>query len=196
VEAGQELRGAVTITGSGVAQLRVDENLPGGNRSESMDSGQSSAKKEDGLVQRSREPASFMPGNYALPYRQLVSLLKAKYLNVSYKGLVEVGGRSVHQIQAKFPRPPQLDPRGIRDGYFTKDFFIDSATFQVVMIQDMVPPFVRRKIRYSDYKSVNGMAVPFSIAEETDGTQTRTIRLEAIGFNAGLQKADFDLSAR
>lgn len=197
-EQAQDVQGLITISGSGVAQLKVEENLSTGNRSESMDSGRVTVKNEGASVKNVRGPAPFMPGSLVLPHRQLVTLLKDANLNVSYKGVVQIDGRSLYQIQAKLLYV-QLEGKrqeGQEDGRLTKTFFVDAATFQVVMIQDTVPPSIPRKISYSGYRQIGGIPVPYSIEEEIGGTRTRTIRLDAISFNVGIQKSDFDLSRR
>ena len=195
-EEGRDIQGVVTIRGSGVGQLRVDENLSTGIRSESADLGKATIKNESGRVQKARGAAPFLAGNFALPARQLVTLLKDQNIDLSYKGVVQLDGKSVYQIRVQRLLPPELDTNSRIKAQQSKDFFIDPATFQVLLIQDTVPPSTPRQTRYGEYRQTNGALVPFSIVEERAGKPIRTIRLDSITFNTGLQKSIFDISTR
>jgi hypothetical protein len=60
-------------------------------------------------------------------------------------------------------------------------------------MQDVVPNHEIRQIRYSNYKSIGGILVPFSINEQLDGQATWAIEIGQIVFNTGLQDSDFQL---
>jgi hypothetical protein len=76
--------------------------------------------------------------------------------------------------------------------YRTIDFFIDASTFQVVMSQDVLPKGIPHQIRYSDFRTVNGLLVPFSISEEIAGQQDCLIQLSQVALNTGLADALFE----
>jgi hypothetical protein len=61
------------------------------------------------------------------------------------------------------------------------------------MTQDAFPKHVIHQLRYSDYRSVKSVLVPFSIAEFMGGQQIWAIHLDQISFNSGLQDSSFDL---
>jgi len=111
-----------------------------------------------------------------------------------YKGIVQVNGLPAHDVQAQRVFPGQAQQDSLAE-YHVEDLFIDTATLQLVMTKDNVPRHVVHQIRYADHKLVNGVLVPFSIAEEISGQHTWELLLSQINFNTGLQDSDFVLSA-
>jgi hypothetical protein len=133
-------------------------------------------------------------GNLALPYRELTFLLNSTRFNLTYQGIVQVDGRSVHDVRAEGIPVGQHPPHSFLV-YHTIDIFIDASTLQVYMVQDAVPRHaVPRQIRYSNYTVVNGILVPFSIDQQVGGERTFVIHLNQISFNVGLQDSTFDLN--
>jgi hypothetical protein len=188
----QDIQGTVTIRGLRLSRLRIDASLPTGMRSESM-TGPGTAIAEHGLVTRLRSQPPMHPGRYLLPCLELGAVLNDPDFSLTYQGIVVVDGHSVHDIRLEYVLPPKvIDSTGLFHEYHTIDAFIDSSTFQVVMMQDVVPEHAIRQMRYSDYRTVSGVQVPFSISEDVMGP-TWQIHLDQINFNSGLQVADFHL---
>ena len=199
-----EAQGTVTVRGLGSGQIRVDANLPRGVHSSVVSEGQTTTKAEDGTLSQyppsypvpssdafTYQPAMF-PGSLVLPHSQLVVVLNASRFRLIYKGVVQVDGHAVHDIQAQIVFPGQTQPDSMTE-YHTVDTFIDTTTLQLVMTQDLIPNHVVHQIRYSDYRAVNGVQVPFSIGEEMGGQRTWEISLDGANFNTGLQDTDFSL---
>jgi hypothetical protein len=128
-----------------------------------------------------------------IPCWQLASALSDPLFGLSYKGTSQVDGYTVYNIRVQLMPPGPPDPNGVIAEYLGADFFIDTTTYQVRMIQDAVIHHFPRKIRYSDYKSTNGVLVPFSINEEINGRPGRTIQFDQFNFNTGLQDSAFAL---
>jgi hypothetical protein len=199
-----EARGTVTVRGLGSGQLRVDANLPRGVHSSVVSEGQTATKAEDGTLSQYPPPypvpssdafpyqPPMFPGSLVIPHSQLVVVLNASRFSLIYKGVVQVDGHAVHDIQAQIVFPWQTQPDSMTE-YHTVDSFIDTTTLQLVMTQDLIPNHVVHQIRYSDYRTVSGVQVPFSIGEEMGGQKTWEIRLDGANFNTGLQDADFSL---
>jgi len=199
-----EVQGSVTVRGLGLGQIRVDANLPRGVHSSVISDGQTSTKAEDGTLSQYPPPypvpssdafpyqPSMFPGSFVFPHAQLVAVLNSPRFSVSYKGIAQVDGRSVHDIQVQRVLPGQAQTDSMTE-YHIMEFFVDTATLQVVMSQDSIPKHIVHQIRYSDYRPVNGVAVPFSISELMGGQKTRDIQLTQISFNTGLQDTAFAL---
>jgi hypothetical protein len=199
-----EVQGSVTVRGLGLDQIRVDANLPRGLHSWVISEGQTTIKSEDGTVRQYPPPypvpssdvtpyqSPMFPGGLVLPHTQLAIILNNPRFNISYKGVVQVDGHAVHDIQAQLVLPGQTQSSSM-DEYHTTDFFIDTSTIQLVMIQDNVPKHVVHQIRYSGYKAVSGVLVPFSISEEMGGQITWEILLDQASFNTGLQDTAFSV---
>jgi hypothetical protein len=132
------------------------------------------------------------PGSLGVPHTQLVVVLNHPRFSITYKGVVQLDGNSVHDVQVQRVLPGQTQPDSMTE-YHTIDFFIDTTTLQIVMTQDNVPKHIVHQVRYSDYRPVNGVLVPFSIGEQMGGQGTRDIHLSQISFNTGLQDSAFAL---
>jgi hypothetical protein len=193
-------QGSVTVLGLGFDQFRVDANLSRGVHSSVISAGQTTTKTQEGVISQYPPPypvpssdafpyqPPMFPGSLALPHAQLVAVLNSTRFSVSYKGLAQVDAHTAHDIQVLRVLP---GPADVMSEYHTRDIFVDASTLQVVMTQEMVPKHVVRVVRYSDYRAVSGVLVPFSITEEMGGQQTWAIQLSRITFNAGLQGASF-----
>jgi hypothetical protein len=196
------VQGTVTVLGLGLNQFRIDANLPRGVRSSVVSFGQTTKKTEEGAVSQYPPPypvpssdafpyqPPLLPGGLVFPYEQLVAVVNSPRFNVSYKGVVQVDGRPAYDIQIQWILPVPVDRMS---EYHTRDFFVDVSTSQVLMAQDMVPRHIVHIIRYSDYRAVSGVLVPFSIIETMGGQQTWAIQLSQITFNTGLEDASFVL---
>jgi hypothetical protein len=184
-----DVQGTITMRALGLGEFRMDANLPAGVRSEAITEDFTS-KTEDGTVRHNQAPMS--PSRLVIPNMLLAPALNSAGFNVVYNGLVEIDSHSVHDIQLQRVLPV-ADPGGQFREYHTADFFIDPATFQIVMMQDVVSLHSIRQVRYSDYKSVSGVLVPFSIKEQVNGQAIWEINLGQIAFNSGLKDSDFQL---
>jgi hypothetical protein len=184
-----DTQGTVTLRGLGSGEFRMDASLASGVRSE-VDNGNAIFKDETGLTKA--YPVSMSPGRLVLPAISLVPALTSASLSVLYKGLVQMGGHPAYRIEVqRFLRIPIADPDGHFRDLHTVDYFVDASTFQILMVQDIVPKQATRQISYSNYRSAGGVLVPFSISEQIDGQPTRQIELGQITFNSGLQDSDF-----
>jgi hypothetical protein len=201
-DANPAAQGSVTVLALGVEQVRLDANLPRGVRSFSISAGQTTTKTEDGRLNRYPPPYALpsseaqtyqppmFPGGFVLPYAQLAIVLGHPRFNIAYKGVVQLDGKSVYDIQALRVMPGQTRPDSMTE-YHVMDVFVDVATLQLVMSQDNVPNHIVHQIRYSDYRPVNGVLVPYSIDEQLGGQRTRDIQLIQVSLNTGLQNSAF-----
>jgi hypothetical protein len=188
-----DVQGTVTVRSFGLGNLRIDAALPAGIRSEAISDGQITMKTEGGGVTQLHRQAPMAPGRLVLPYLLLSSAVNSPAYSLSYKGLVDVDGHSAHDVQLVRSLPGLADPTGLIREYSTVDFFIDSSTLQLFMMQDVVLKHLVRQVRYSDYRLANGVQVPFSISEHGGEQPAWEMHLSQITFNTGLQDSDFQL---
>jgi hypothetical protein len=50
------------------------------------------------------------------------------------------------------------------------------------------------KVSYTDYRQVNGVAIPFRVSMESDGTPDSELQVSSVSINAGVQSQDFDMA--
>lgn len=198
-----DVQGTVTIKGLGSIAVRLDATLPNGVRSWAIHDGVSTLKKENGTISQfaatnPNVPSSdafpyqtpIFPSSLAFPYRQLTNVLANPSFSISYKGIVQIDGHSVHDIQVQRVATGGVDPMS---PYHAREFFIDTSSFQIVMTQDFVPKNITHQIHYSNYTAVSGILVPLAMTEDMGGQATWNIQLSQMTFNSGLQDSAFVL---
>ena len=77
-----------------------------------------------------------------------------------------------------------------------RDFLIDSDRFSGYERSQLGPNYARdgvngHQFEFSNYQTVNGVAVPFSISETARGQALFTIQLNQVTFNSDLADSDF-----
>ncbi len=187
-----DIQGTVAIRGNGLGQLRTDSTLPTGVRSMVIN-GLISERTEDGTVRQFQSQAPILPSRLFLPYLPLAAIVNGHGYSLSSKGLVEIDGRSLQDVQVQLVLPGPVDTNSPFRKATTMDLFIDPSSFQVVMMQDVVNNLLVRRVRYSNYRIANGLLVLFTISEEVDGQPKSLIQLNQIQFSTGLQDSDFQL---
>jgi hypothetical protein len=185
----EDQKGTTTIRGRVFNDLRLDATLSGGIRSETTSQGLVSVKGEDGTVSQISSSPPLASSRMVLPYLLLAVVGGSSGYSISYEGVVEVGNSSAYSIQVQRQIPGVHDPDNLRQAS-TMNYWIDVSTFQILMMRDTLSEQNIRTIRYSDYRLVSGLWVPFSIEQE-GGYQACSIRLDQITFNSGLQDSDF-----
>jgi hypothetical protein len=189
----ENVSGTITINGRGLKQIRLDEQRPSGNYSESINNGAIAERTADGIKHAFPQAAPVMAGSNTLPCLQLAALSVDPNVALIYKGLVSQGGVSVHHILALRTFPAQPDPHGPFIELGNAELFIDASSLQIVKAQDKIRGGAIRSIQYSNYKTVSGVSVPFAVNERIGATVIRSTLLSRISFNNGLQDSTFDL---
>lgn len=185
------LTGTVMVRGTTREQFRIDATLPAGVRSQAIANGVLTARTESGAVVPFQIQVPTCPGRTILPYLLLVPALNSPDFTLSYKGVVSLDGHSANQIEVQEVIPGfSIVGNDFRE-YHTIEFFVDSSTFQILMMQDSVPQHLVRQTVFSNYQTQNGVLVPLSISEQSGGLPTWTMQLTQITFNNGLQDSDF-----
>jgi hypothetical protein len=197
-----DAQGMVSIKGLNSVAIRIDATLPTGIRSWAIHDGIATTKHENGKLSLATNapnvPSSdafpyqtpLFPSSIAFPYHQLTAALANPIFSISYKSIAQVDGHSVHDIEVQRVSAGGADPTS---EYHSREFFIDTTTFQIVMTQDFVPKGAVHQVHYSKYTVVSGVLVPFAIAEELGGQATWAIQLSQMMFNSGLQDSAFVL---
>jgi hypothetical protein len=192
LDSDKDLQGSVTIRGRGLNQIRIDATLPTGVRSEITD-GLTTIKSEDGSVRQIHAQPPFDPARLALPYLQLSSGLNGQGRSLIDKGIVDVDGHPAHDIQVRHILAGVLTENRAMSDYLTVDLFVDTASLQIVMMRDILPKHEVREFRYTDYRLINGVSIPFSISSSINGQKMWLINLSEFSLNAGLKDSDFQL---
>ena len=197
--AGLQVQGTATARSRGISQFRIDAVLPQGVRSWAVSNGSGSLKEADGTLQPIPYYNALNLGSLTFPYFGIVAALQDSTTSVSDLGLVNVDGRQARQIHTQRNVDAFKYTQSIVGNLMVKDYFIDPTTYQLLKVQDMAHPAqsltgsYQHEISFSDYRSVNGLLVPFAISEKIADQETWTIQLNQISFNTGLTDSDFQI---
>jgi len=196
--AGEEVQGTVTVKGRGTGQFRLDASLQNGVRSWAVNNGTGFVKELDGSKKQIPYHNTVNFGSLTFPHAYMSAAQQDNSTSITYVGLETRDGRQIHHIRMRKVVPSDNDPSEVLSKLSTRDFFVDPATFHVVGTLDMVHPLNASTIDYphemlfSDYRTVSGVLVPFSVTEVATGQRTYAIQLNQATFNAGLKDSDFD----
>jgi hypothetical protein len=196
--AGDQVQGNVTLKGRGVAQFRLDATLPAGIRSIKANNGTGSTSEPDGTT----TPIPFyqavnMGSSFAFPVGKLLAALQDPTTNITYGGLLTRGGSQVYDIRIAGLQAPAPMASASPTRLPMEEFFIDSTTFHIVSVLSRAYPrdgSLRTRpaeLQFSDYRTVNGILVPFSVTNLIDGQCTFTIQLAQVTLNNNLSDSDF-----
>ncbi len=195
--AGAEVSATVTLRGRGTQEFRFDANLPDGTKSWIVSYGQGSLQEPSG--QRSSIPFSnsWNLGNLSAPQLALLAALNDSSISVVQIGQPTFGNKQVYDLRLQKSFAATDDPTGQLSKWTAKDYFIDPGTLTIVATQDTeysndAPRHsFKHQLAFADYRSVNGVLLPFAIAETIEGQQTWSIQLSSITLNTGLGDSTF-----
>jgi hypothetical protein len=195
--AGQQVSGSVTVRGLGIPLFRLDAQLPSGTRSWLVTGLQGTIKNADGTTTAIPYSNAVNLGSLTFPYAGILNALNDSSVSVSTIGTTTVNGRQGTVIQVQQTFSSTDDPTGDLAKFNTKNYVIDSQTFAILETQDttwsddgrMRP--IQHEVIFSNFTTVSGLSIPFSIAEKLGGQQTWSLQLSSISFNTSLATSVF-----
>lgn len=197
--AGNEVKGSVVVRGRGTDQFRLDASLPDGTRSWAVSGGEGTIKEMDGSKNTIHRYNALNCGALVNPLGRVAAMASEPGVQASYVGLEQVEGRPAHHVRLQPTLKTADDPAGDAVRLGRLDAFVDSTTFLVIKIQDVihaedkVKDTYSRELTFSDYRMVNGTLMPFAISERFGGQHTWSMQLDSISSNSVLTDADFTL---
>jgi hypothetical protein len=196
---GQPVAGSATIRARGGDQFRLDSNLPDGIRSLSISRRGGSRKGPDGKLTAIPAHNTVTAGILTLPYPSIDAQLADAGVTISYVGLINESGGTMHQVRVDRKFPAGADPDGLLAALYRTDYFIDARSLLVIRVEDTTHPVESMSetyphaIEFEDYTLQGGIAVPGLVREKVAGQTTWEFRLSSINFNPNLQDGDFSL---
>lgn len=196
--AGEEVKGPATLRGRGADQIRLDSDLPSGPRSWAMKNGAASlrAKGKDIAAPYQNGMDS---GAMGQPLFIILAALRDPQISVSAVEQVKVNEREVLLIHTQRNlSTSEGHPDEFLSRRTAKEVLIDASTYLPIAVRSKVYPpkgfngeFLQ-EIQFADFRSVNGVLVPFSMTETISGQKTWTFHADSIVLNTGLSESDFD----
>jgi hypothetical protein len=113
------------------------------------------------------------------------------------RGLVSMGGLSLHRISFEsgtLDTSPGLknEPTVVVDMYFDPTTHLLQKTASLLHLAPGHPATFLNITTYGDYRSVDGVLVPFRYTETVEGEPSRTLQLSNVALGPSLSSASFD----
>jgi hypothetical protein len=207
---GDGVDGPVTIQTLGGNHFRMEAELPKGKRTWVVSDGNGTRKEGDRKVVPLSGDSAINLGNLTFPVAQVAAALADPKTDISLVGIETRDGRSIYRVRVKGQLGLSSTPIPILP--VVKDLLIDALNFSILSIEDRPfrtyqakrklsgkaaeadeklsdkPP---REIQFEDFRTVNGVLVPFSVSTKLMGQETMSIHLTKVAFNSNLSPDDF-----
>lgn len=193
IKAVQTLRQTGTITLQGqTAQLMTVAKRPNLSRQDITIMGQTITMAFDGVKAWMLNPMvgaepMEMPAEQAEMIKDQADIdgplvdYKTKGSTIELLGLEDVGGKKAFHLRIS------------RKGLPPQELFIDSTSYLDVKAVTVVPGSGTMEIAFSDYRTVDGMTVPFSVKSSAAGMTLTELKLDKVEFNVTLPADAFKI---
>lgn len=207
---GEGVKGRVKIQTLGGNHFRMEADLPKGKRTWLVNDGNGTRKEADQKPLPISSENAVNLGNLTFPIALVVTALGDAKTDVSLVGVETRNGRSIYRLRVKGQLG--LSGNSIPSMPVVKDLLIDALNFSILSVEDR--PFrtyqskrlfdkpseagkklsdkPSRAIEFGDFRTVNGVLVPFSISTKLLGQPTLSIHLTSVAFNSNLNPEDFE----
>jgi hypothetical protein len=187
----------ITMKSKGLRETRVELQMPKGANVRIVNQGQGAILRPDGSVKTLYSNNTFYEHVNHVPILSVLAEYASGNVNLIYKGTVQIQSQSEDVIEVDFV--PNLDPvRGPLFASMSRTlYFVNQITRLVDKTQST--PFyegdmkntVTEEVYLTDYRSVNGLMVPFRQTVFTDGKLDSDITFTSVNLNVGLPDSDF-----
>ena len=189
----------ITMKSKGLRETRVELQMPKGTNTRIVNQGQGAILRPDGSVKSLFSNNTFAEHVNHVPVLSILAEYANGNVNLLYQGTQQVQGQSEDVIEVDFV--PNLDP--VQGPHFASMsrtlFFVNQSTRLVDKIQ--TTPFYEgaakdtftEEVYLADYRSVNGLFMPFRQTVFIDGTLDSDITFSAVNVNVGLSDEEFAL---
>lgn len=192
--------GAVTLLALGTGESRMDLSLPSGTRTEIRDAQTGTAIGK--WIAQSGASGKFAWHNCLTDsvwfFPALGSLSAGTSVILSYVGQETHNGASVQHIQSYIYQPNQIPgPGPTQQQLSTMDFYLDATTLLPSAIIFNAHPDnnpgsnIPVEVDFSNYQTVNGIAVPMHIQKYLQGALTVDLTIVSATFNTGVAVSNF-----
>jgi hypothetical protein len=189
----------ITVKSKGLRETRIEVQRPKGTNIRIMNQGQAAIQRPDGTVRSLYSNNTFSEHVDHVPLLSVLAEIGNGNVNLIYQGTAQVQGQPEDVIELDFV--PNLDPvQGAifaslsRTLYFVNQVtrLVDKTQTTPLYEDDMTNTFTE-EVYLSDYRSVNGLMVPFHQTIFIDGKADSDITFTSVNLNVGLLDSEFAL---
>ena len=187
----------ITVKSKGLRETRSELQLPKGTNVRIVSQGQGAILRPDGTVKTLYSNNTFYEHVNHIPLLSVLAEYAAGNVNLLYQGTANVQGQSEDVIELDFV--PNLSPgSGPIFASMSRTLFFVNQTTKLVDKTQRATFFERdatntfnEETYYADYRSVNGLLVPFHQTVVIDGKIDTDLIFTSVTFNVGLSDSDF-----
>lgn len=195
--------GTVTLTSRGFGQSRMDLTFPGGNRSDIRNDAvvpQGEWIDASGTAHPYALHNCWNDANWFFPALSLLGQTANSSVVLSYIGPEVHDGLSVQHISAyKYLQSPDPSQTALIERLSATDFYLDPSSglpLAIVFTWHFDDDFnvnIPVEIRFANYQTTNGAAVPLRIQQLMNGSLLLDLTVTNVSLNTGLSPSDFNL---
>jgi hypothetical protein len=187
----------ITMKSKGLRETRVELQMPKGTNVRIVNQGQGGIVKPDGTIKALYSNNTFAEHVNHVPVLSLLAEFANGNVNLLYQGVAQVQGQSEDVIEVDFV--PNLDPAEapIFASMSRTLYYVNQSTRLVDKTQrsafaegDLNSTFTE-EVYLADYRSVNGLLVPFHQTIFIDGQLDSDFVFASVVFNVGLLDSEF-----
>jgi hypothetical protein len=205
---GEGVKGPVKIQTLGGGHFRMEADLSTGKRTWLVNDGNGTRKDADNQTVPLPNENAINLGNLTFPMSLATAVLRDAATDISLVGIENRNGRSTYRLRVKGRLGLSGNPNQLA---VVKDLLIDALNFSIVGVEDRPfrtyqgmklfdknseaggklsykPP---RAIEFEDFRTINGVLVPFCVSAKLMGQRTFSIHFTSIVFNSNLSPDDF-----
>ncbi len=189
----------IIMKSKGLRETRVELQMPQGTNVRVMNQGYAAITRPDGSVKSLYSSNTFAEYVNYVPLLSVLAEYASGNVNLIYKGVAQVQGQPEDVIEVDFV--PNLDPvQGPLFASMSRTlYFVNQSTRLVDKTQrsafaegDMNSTFTE-EVYLADYRSVNGLMVPFHQTVIIDGKVDSDVTFGSVSLNVGLLDSEFAL---
>jgi hypothetical protein len=177
---------SATLTIVGSKRFRLDVQTPTGPIGTRINGRLGNIQEPDGKT-FSLAPETASSGIFQFELPRLADLQTRS--SVLDHGLTVIDGMNLHRLTIEQPLTPQKN--------IATDLYFDPKTHLLVKTANAIRPDgarsnLLRVITYGDYRSVDGVMIPFLYTQSLDGQKQWTLQLSEVQLNPNIQSNYFD----
>lgn len=196
--------GTAVLKALGTQDSRIDLAFPSGQRTQirGQTNGSSAGvwSGPDGVVHRIAQHNCWTDAAWFMPPLSSLAALSDPNMLLSYIGHETRGGASVEHIRLwrQPPRKTKIAADWIQR-LTTIDLYLDSTSLLPVAMtfnahpEDDAATDIAVEVRYSDYRSINGLHIPFHLQKFLNNGLVLDIQLRTVSLNTGLSASEFSV---
>jgi len=189
-----DVAGTFILKANGASQLRLDATVPNGNPIWVVNGGAGKFTDLAGMSHVISSSDAWSFASLLTPIKFLADAAADSRIGLKYTGLVDHGGKQLQEIEIRGHKTDAV-PSLVLD--FNRRIYIDPSTNQIQSVVDETWPHgggaakILHEIRYSNFQTVQGLTLPFSISDYVAGQNTFDLQVTQISATSSVTDSDF-----